>query len=189
MDNAHRVVSSESEELILVDDNDREGGYLSKAACHDGDGILHRAFSVFLFDPKGRLLLQQRAHNKRLWPGFWSNTCCSHPRRGESLEIATERRLTEELNVVATMEYVYQFMYQAQYLDLGSERELCHVYVGRIASPVAPNHHEIAEIRYASVAEIDADLERYAERFTPWFRMEWQALKGEHAELLSRYAM
>lgn len=189
MDNAHRVVSSESEELILVDEHDEPAGYLSKAACHDGDGILHRAFSVFLFDDRGRLLLQQRAAGKRLWPGFWSNTCCSHPRRGESLELATERRLKDELNVRATIEYVYQFTYQARYLELGSEHELCHVYVGRIESPVTPNHHEIAAIRYASIEEIDADLEHYAERFTPWFRMEWRALKREHGEALSRYAM
>ena len=70
-----RIVSSESEELILVDRDDNETGYRSKAECHDGAGLLHRAFSVFLFNPAGELLLQQRADGKRLWPGFWSNTC------------------------------------------------------------------------------------------------------------------
>ena len=96
MESAHRIVSSEAEELILVDGEDNETGYLSKAACHDGDGVLHRAFSLFLFDSAGRLLLQQRAATKRLWPGFWSNSCCSHPRRGESMEVATSRRLRDE---------------------------------------------------------------------------------------------
>ena len=105
MDNVNRVVSSEAEELILVDEHDREQGYLSKAACHDGAGILHRAFSAFLFNPAGELLLQQRADSKRLWPGFWSNSCCSHPRRGESMQVATRRRLLDELNIEAELEF------------------------------------------------------------------------------------
>lgn len=189
MDNAHRVVSSDAEELILVDENDVETGHLSKAECHDGDGVLHRAFSVFLFDQEGRLLLQQRAKAKRLWPGYWSNTCCSHPRRGESMAIATQRRLQDELNIVAATEYVYRFTYQARYRDLGAEHELCHVYVGRIDSTIAPNDREIDAIRYLSVAEVDRELEVSAEQFTPWFKLEWRALKGEHATILSRYAM
>ncbi|MDH5246330.1 MAG: isopentenyl-diphosphate delta-isomerase, partial [Betaproteobacteria bacterium] len=93
MNERHRIVSSEREELILVDEDDNEVGHLSKADCHDGQGRLHRAFSVFLFNDAGELLLQQRGRSKRLWPGYWSNSCCSHPRRGESLEIATSRRL------------------------------------------------------------------------------------------------
>ena len=91
----NRVVSSEAEELILVDEQDNETGYLSKAACHDGDGVLHRAFSVFLFNDRGELLLQQRSPSKRLWGGYWSNSCCSHPRRGESIQVATRRRLRD----------------------------------------------------------------------------------------------
>lgn len=189
MDKAHRVVSSEAENLILVDEDDVETGHLSKAKCHDGDGILHRAFSVFLFDQQGRLLLQQRARSKRLWPGYWSNTCCSHPRHGESMAVATRRRLQDELNIIATTEYVYRFRYQAHYLDLGSEHELCHVYVGRIESAVAPNDHEIDAIRYLSIAGVDRELELSEDEFTPWFKMEWRALKGEHGALLSRYAM
>ena len=78
MNQLSRTVSSEDEELILVDADDRETGFLSKAACHDGDGVLHRAFSAFLFDAHGALLLQQRAASKRLWPGFWSNSCYPH---------------------------------------------------------------------------------------------------------------
>ena len=93
MASTHRIVSSEAEELILVDENDVDIGFLSKAECHDGAGQLHRAFSVFLFNDAGELLIQQRSRLKRLWPGYWSNTCCSHPRRGESMDIATQRRL------------------------------------------------------------------------------------------------
>ncbi len=189
MDNAHRIVSSEAEELILVDGDDNETGYLSKAACHDGSGVLHRAFSVFLFDDAGRLLLQRRAGGKRLWPGFWSNSCCSHPRRGESMQVATERRMRDELNATADLEFVYRFQYQAQYDKRGAECELCHVFVGRIAAPVQPNDHEIESIRMLSVAEVDEELERSTGEFTPWFRMEWRTLSDEYADVMSRYAM
>ena len=81
--NANRIVSSESEELILVDENDVELGSLSKARCHDGDGVLHRAFSLFIFNLDGDLLLQKRSETKRLWPLVWSTSCCSHHRPGE----------------------------------------------------------------------------------------------------------
>lgn len=187
MTNADRIVSSESEELILVDADDREIGFQSKASCHDGDGILHRAFSVFLFNDAGELLLQQRSESKRLWPGFWSNTCCSHPRRGETMQIATRRRLRDELNVEGALEFVYKFSYQANYRNLGAEHELCHVYVGRQASDASANAHEIAAVRYASPEALSRELDDNEQQFTPWFRLEWQALLGDYAAVLSRY--
>ena len=187
MENVNRVVSSEAEQLILVDEDDNEQGYLSKAACHDGAGVLHRAFSAFLFNAAGELLLQQRANSKRLWPGYWSNSCCSHPRRGESIDTATGRRLEEELNLAADLEFVYKFRYQAAYGDLGSEHELCHVFLGRIDDDVRPNEEEIAAIRFVSAATLDSELSAYPERFTPWFKLEWDALTGAHADLLKVY--
>ena len=187
MEIVNRVVSSEAEQLILVDEDDREQGFLSKAACHDGAGILHRAFSAFLFNTRGELLLQQRAESKRLWPGYWSNSCCSHPRRGESMTTATERRLGEELNLAADLEFVYKFRYQATYGDLGAEHELCHVFLGRIGGDVRPNEEEIAAIRFVSAEALDAELSEHPERFTPWFKLEWDALTCEHANLLDAY--
>lgn len=187
MDNVNRVVSSDDENLILVDEDDSELGQLSKAACHDGDGVLHRAFSAFLFNAAGELLLQQRASSKRLWPGFWSNSCCSHPRQGESMATATRRRLDEELNLAADLRFVYKFRYQASYGDLGSEHELCHVFLGRIGDDVRPNAEEIAAVRFVSTDTLDAELARNPERFTPWFKMEWDALKTEYADLLDAY--
>ena len=183
--NPDRRVSSEAEELILVDREDRVTGFLSKADCHDGDGVLHRAFSVFLFDTEGRLLIQQRAAGKRLWPGYWSNSCCSHPRRGEALDVAAARRLNDELNVRAELEFVYRFIYRARYGAQGSEHELCHVFLGRLsAEPHAP------DLLYAGdrPAELDEQLNAAPETFTPWFRLEWQTLKERHATPLSAYA-
>jgi isopentenyl-diphosphate delta-isomerase len=185
----HRTVSSENEELILVDADDNETGFRTKAECHDGEGLLHRAFSLFLFNPAGELLLQQRASEKRLWPGFWSNSCCSHPRRGESMQVATQRRLMDELNVSAKLEYVYQFCYQAEFGEAGSENELCHVFLGTLDGDVQPNDSEIAGIRYLSATRLGEELEDYPERFTPWFKKEWRTLREDHDSSLARYAM
>jgi isopentenyl-diphosphate delta-isomerase len=187
MSGKHRVVSSESEELILVDEQDNEIGHLNKATAHDGDGVLHRAFSVFLFDADGRLLLQKRAAGKRLWPGYWSNTCCSHPRRGESLQVATSRRLQDELNVDAGLEFVYKFCYQAGYGNAGAENELCHVFLGRTTGGIRANRHEIAELEYLSADELEAAFETRPGEYTPWFRMEWRTLRERHAARLGVY--
>ena len=184
MDNAHRVVSSEAEELILVDADDNETGFISKAEAHDGGGVLHRAFSLFLFNEKGELLLQQRADSKRLWPGYWSNSCCSHPRRGESMEVATRRRLQDELNIGAELEYVYKFSYTADFGEAGSENELCHVFLGRILGDVHANDHEIAATRFVSAADLESEMNGSPETFTPWFRMEWDEMTGIHGDRL-----
>ena len=189
MENAHRIVSSEAEELILVVVEDQETGYLSKAECHDGRGVLHRAFSVFLFNAAGELLLQQRSASKRLWPGYWSNTCCSHPRRGETMSAATTRRLHDELNIRSTLEFVYKFVYQAQFDAGGAENELCHVFLGRVESDVQPNEHEIAAIRYVSADVLLAELAEESRHITPWFRMEWLTLLEDHRDTLARYCV
>ena len=184
---ASNTVSSESEELILVDDDDNEQGTLSKAECHDGDGVLHRAFSLFLFDVRGNLLLQQRSSMKRLWPLYWSNSCCSHPRNGETMQEATRRRLRQELGVTAELQFIYKFGYHARFGDIGSERELCSVFLGRLDDEVEANRNEIADLRYAPAAEITDALQHEGKRYTPWFHMEWRRLSDEYGERLAQY--
>lgn len=183
----HKIVSSDSEELILVDEHDNELGFLSKQQCHDGDGILHRAFSLFVFNVMGELLLQKRSADKRLWPLFWSNSCCSHPRKGESMEVATRRRLQEELDVQADLEFVYKFSYRAQFGEHGSENELCSVFLGRTDQTYSANANEIAEARFVSIDALSNELQTNAEEFTPWFKMEWERLSGEFAATLKEY--
>jgi isopentenyl-diphosphate delta-isomerase len=180
-------VSSENEKLILVDESDNEVGFLSKAECHDGGGLLHRAFSVFIFNTEGQLLLQQRGKDKRLWPEFWSNSCCSHPRQGESMQVATERRLQEELGVAVELQYVYKFSYQAPFGELGSEHELCSVYLGRCVQDVRPNVTEIEAIRFISAEDLGAEFNNRADFFTPWFKQEWAQLNSRYQDLLSPY--
>ena len=184
-----RVVSSEDELLILVDSNDQDIGSLSKGACHDGLGSLHRAFSIFLFNMDGELLLQQRSPGKRLWPMYWSNTICSHPRHGETMEYATVRRLEDELQTTSNLEFVYKFEYQTEFGFDGSENELCHVFLGRLNGEPTPNKTEIAAIRYLPDQDLVAEFRRHPEVFTPWFKMEWSKLSEDYPELLRRYTV
>ncbi len=186
-DDASRRVSFDDEPLIVVDEENRVLGHRSKAECHEGEGILHRAFSVFLFDDEGRVLLQQRADGKRLWPLYWSNSVCSHPRRGETEGDAARRRVEEELGVGASLEFVYRFQYHARYDDHGSESELCAVYVGRAEGPVRPNETEIASWRWVTPPELDRWVAREPEAFTPWFRMEWSRLRGDLADRVAAW--
>jgi isopentenyl-diphosphate delta-isomerase len=180
----HRIVSSDEEQLILVDSADREIGTLPKADCHDGAGILHRAFSLFVFNAQGALLLQQRHADKRLWPLFWSNSCCSHPRAGEEMDLAVGRRLEQELGLRATLGFLYKFEYTAHFGAAGTEHELCSVYAGTTAAEPVINTTEIADWRWITPAALDAELASSPDQFTPWFKLEWQALRHTHGERL-----
>lgn len=182
-----KIVSSEEELLVLVDRADNETGHMSKAECHDGDGLLHRAFSVFLFNDAGELLLQQRGADKRLWPMYWSNSCCSHPRKGESIEIATVRRLQDELNVAAILQFVYKFSYAASFGAAGSENELCSVFIGRLDSEPEANATEIAAMRFVTAGTLGDELAASPDLFTPWLKLEWERLNEEFADLLATY--
>jgi isopentenyl-diphosphate Delta-isomerase len=175
-------VSNASEQLILVDDHDREIGFKGKADCHLGYGVLHRAFSIFVFNRKNELLLQQRSKSKMLWPGYWSNTCCSHPRRGEAMADAVTRRLRQELGFTCPLEYLYKFKYQAQFGAVGAEHELCSVYFGRYDGPVDVNVTEIAAWRFVGVEALEDELERAPDTFTPWFKMEWVHIKANYLD-------
>lgn len=160
---------------------------MDKASCHNGDGLLHRAFSLFLFDGDGRLLMQQRNATKRLWPLYWSNSCCSHPRAGETMAEATSRRLREELNVGAELEFAYKFTYQASFGEQGSEHELCWVYLGRTSEAIVPNSSEVAATRLITAAELQEELSARPEDFTPWFMLEWSRLRDAHASMLQGF--
>ncbi|MEQ8799191.1 MAG: isopentenyl-diphosphate Delta-isomerase [Salinisphaeraceae bacterium] len=176
----HAVVSFDDEPLIRVDSQDNLLGFESKEACHNGDGLLHRAFSIFLFDRSGRLLLQQRSEQKRLWPGYWANSCCSHPRRGESGAEAAARRIREELGVSPPLTFLYRFEYHARYGELGSEHELCSVYAAVDDNPVRINVNEIADIRWIEPDVLDVELAKHPEGYAPWLKLEWPRLREQH---------
>ncbi|MEE8410320.1 MAG: isopentenyl-diphosphate Delta-isomerase [Myxococcota bacterium] len=174
--------------LILVDSSDNVIGHAAKAACHDGDGRLHRAFSIFIFNGRGELLLQQRSSHKRLWPGFWSNSCCSHPRQGERLDGAASRRLREELGLQASLRSLYAFEYQARFADAGSEHELCTVLVGRVGGTgawVTTDPDEIAACRWVSPEDLDREIAEMPDQLTPWLKIEWQRLRADFADVIA----
>ncbi|MGQ0700926.1 MAG: isopentenyl-diphosphate Delta-isomerase [Panacagrimonas sp.] len=178
------IVSFDNEPLILVDEDDQEIGHLPKAEAHQGQGRLHRAFSLFVFDERGWLLLQRRAASKRLWPDYWSNTCCSHPRRGEDIETAIHRRLDEELHLQCPLEFLFKFQYQAQFDAEGAENELCWVYAGHSSDAPDLNRNEISDLRYIEPAALDLEMDRSPRAFTPWFKLEWERIRLDHSRLL-----
>lgn len=176
-------VSFDSERLVLVAADDSVTGHASKRTAHLGSGLLHRAFSIFLFSPAGKVLLHRRSDSKPLWPGYWTNSCCSHPREGESYEQATRRRLQEELGLEAALQRLYRFEYQAWYGDVGAEHELCTVYIGCVAgsATVSCNPQEIAAWGWFGMEEVDELIAADSSRFTPWFLLEWARLRSDWA--------
>jgi len=174
------VVSFDSDQLILVNSRDEELGSADKLTAHDGNGLLHRAFSVLLFNAEGELLIQKRADTKRLWGGYWSNSCCSHPRLGETMDEACERRIKEELGVRADLTFLYKFEYHAEFGDVGAEHELCWVYVGRCDDTPLINVNEASEWRYVDPRALERELAESPGRFTPWFKMEWDEIRDNH---------
>jgi isopentenyl-diphosphate Delta-isomerase len=176
------IVSNASEQLILVDEQDREIGFQAKADAHTGKGVLHRAFSIFVFNSDNEVLLQQRSPTKMLWPGYWSNACCSHPRRGEIMAEAVTRRLKQELGFTCPLTYLYKFKYHAQFGAVGAEHELCSVYFGRYDGSVDVNVNEIAAWRFVAVDALERELSAKRDTFTPWFKMEWVHIKANYLD-------
>ncbi|MGD2008281.1 MAG: isopentenyl-diphosphate Delta-isomerase [Cellvibrionales bacterium] len=184
MGKAQTTVSFDSEDLILVDSHDQVVGTAPKIEVHRPGGVLHRAFSIFIYAATGHVLLHQRSKEKPLWPGFWTNSCCSHPRSGESYEQATHRRLQEELGIQTTLTRLYQFEYCAHFGDVGSEHELCAVYVGCFDEPIPiiPHPEEVAAWDWFEIEYIDSWVLNRPQQLTPWFLMEWQALRQQHSD-------
>ena len=186
---ASRQVSFDDENLILVDERDNVIGYESKDNVHRGSGLLHRAFSIFLFNGPGRVLLHRRSGQKPLWPGFWTNSCCSHPRCGEDYASAARRRLSEELGVTAQLAWLYQFQYTASFGNRGVERELCAVLIGDLERPgtVRANRNEVQEWGWFDCDAVDGWVRRRPEQFTPWFLLEWSRLRGDQRGAVRRH--
>ena len=179
--NARNVALPAPEEtnLVLVDGDDCEIGAAGKLQCHVGDGLLHRAFSMFIYGTDGRVLLQQRSAAKPLWPMYWSNACCGHPLPGEDILTAAERRTREELGVACHQaRFLYKFQYQARYSDGYSENELCHVFESELDGEPAPDPAEITAWRWISPNALSQEIERHPERFTPWMKLEWAQIRN-----------
>lgn len=164
-----------SEQLILVDEKDQPVGACEKMEAHT-KGYLHRAFSVFLFDNQGQMLLQRRALNKYHSGGLWTNACCSHPYPGEETLAAALRRLQEEMGFVTPVTKAFDFVYKAQFENGLTEYEFDHVFVGAYEGPIQPNPEEVMDYEYVPVAKIEEQLLAEPDRYTAWFRIAFPKL-------------
>ncbi|MBN3036231.1 MAG: isopentenyl-diphosphate Delta-isomerase [Bacteroidales bacterium] len=156
--------------VILVDKEDRVTGQMEKMQAHL-KGVLHRAFSVFVFNSEGELMIQQRALSKYHSPGLWTNTCCSHPRPGEEIREAALRRLQEEMGFTCHLEKAFQFIYRA---DVGAgltEHELDHVLVGYCNAVPAINPEEVMSWRWINLDDIREGIRKDPNQYTVWFRI------------------
>jgi len=162
--------------LVLVDAHDRPVGVGEKLAVHR-EGLLHRAFSVYVVDPSGRSMLQRRAASKYHSAGRWSNACCGHPREGESVRAAAERRLREEMGLACDLEQVGVVAYRLVLENGLIENEIDHVLVGRSSETPRPDPAEVDAWRLATDEEIDRELREAPERYTPWFPLVRAAVR------------
>lgn len=158
------------EEVVLVDDMDNIAGRMEKLEAHR-QGALHRAFSVFIFNRQGELLLQKRAAGKYHSAGLWSNTCCGHPRPGEQILSAAARRLFEEMGIDCTLYYVFKFAYFARLSETMAEHEIDAVFFGISDALPIVNPDEAAEYGYVGMLELEQDLAENPEKYTKWLQI------------------
>jgi isopentenyl-diphosphate delta-isomerase len=164
------------EQVILVNEADKEIGIMEKMLAHE-TAALHRAISVFIFNDKGEMLLQQRATKKYHSGGLWTNACCSHPRPGEEVEAAALRRLKEELGFETPLAKVFDFIYKASFDNGLTEYEFDHVFAGKYESTVHPNINEVQDYCYKSMDEIERSLQSHPHKYTAWFALAFPRIR------------
>lgn len=168
------------QQVVLVDELDQEIGVMEKMEAHQ-KALLHRAFSVFIFNRKGEWLLQRRAWKKYHSGGLWTNACCSHPRPGETVIQAAERRLDEELGFTTRLEKAFDFIYQASFENGLTEYEYDHVLLGEFDGEILPNPDEVEEYCFVSSDLIRQNLARMPEIYTAWFAIAFSKVTGYQA--------
>jgi len=179
----------EEDKVILVNEHDDMVGIMDKMETHR-QGLLHRAFSIFIFNTKGEMLLQQRALNKYHSGGLWTNACCSHPMPGEKTEDAAIRRLNEELGFETPLEKIFDFVYKAEFDNGLTEHEFDHVFAGGFEGEINADPDEVSDYCYKEVSEIRNMLQTHPQKFTAWFHLafprieEWWKNRYENSTLI-----
>lgn len=168
--------------VVLVDAQDRGIGTMPKLRAHE-EGRLHRAFSIFIFNSAGRLLLQKRAQGKYHSAGLWTNSCCSHPRPDEPIEVAARRRLKEELGISCELSSEFTFTYKADVGNGLTEHEFDHVFFGTYDGPVLPDPEEVSEVRWMRMNDLADDLRLSGERYTAWLNVCWPRVRERFVAL------
>src|ERR1700744_5325733 len=172
------------ERVILVDKNDRMTGTMEKMAVHRA-GKLHRAFSVFIFNKKGEMLLQKRAATKYHSAGLWTNACCSHPQPGEDLLQSATKRLQEEMGFEASLTKAFYFIYNVPFDNGLTEHEFDHVFIGSYDGAVEPNHEEVSDYCYKSMADLKESVVDNSRSYTEWFKIAFPKLETYLATILA----
>jgi isopentenyl-diphosphate delta-isomerase len=167
------------EKVILVDKNDNELGTMEKQEAHV-KGLLHRAFSVFIFNDKNELLLQRRAVNKYHSGGLWTNTCCSHPRQNEKTEDAAKRRLLEEMGMRSTLKKQFDFVYKTKLDNNLYEHEFDHVFFGFTNDLPIINPEEVEEYTYKTLEDIGNEMKTTPDKYTEWFKICFREVVNSH---------
>src|SRR5215212_4940027 len=163
-------------EVVLINEKDEPIGTMGKMEAHQ-KGLLHRAFSIFIFDSKGRMLLQQRSFQKYHGGNLWSNACCSHPYAGEQIEAAAQRRLKEELGFATPLEKIFSFTYHAQVENDLTEHEYDHVFAGEYEGVIKHNPYEVGDYSYEEMEQIKFDIENRPADFTSWFKISFPKIE------------
>lgn len=165
------------EQVVLVDEENNVLGYMGKQEAHI-KALLHRAISVIIFNSKGEQLVQQRALNKYHFAGIWSNTCCSHPRKGETFQQAAERRLFEEIGIKIPLKEEFNFIYKAHDKKSGlTEHEYDTVFTGVFDGEFQFNKNEVAAVRWMTTEQIETDFRQQPQQYSFWFKIIFEELK------------
>jgi isopentenyl-diphosphate delta-isomerase len=172
-------------EVVLVDETDLETGTMEKMEAHLL-GVLHRAFSIFIFNSKGEFLLQQRAPGKYHNGGLWTNTCCSHPNPGEEILKAASRRLSEEMGFQTSLSPAFTFIYKASFDNGLTEHEFDHVFTGIFDGDINADKNEVSEYCYKTLEDVESSLKSHPEKYTEWFKIALPQIKTFHKETFGK---
>ena len=159
------------ERVILVDENDKVIGTEEKLKAHQNGGKLHRAFSIFIFNSKGEMLLQKRAKSKYHFGGLWTNACCSHPNPDKPLEDTVHKKLEQEMGFDTDLKETFTFIYKAEPENNLTEHELDHVFIGKFDGEPKINPEEADEWKWINIEELQKDIKENPEKYTPWFKI------------------
>jgi isopentenyl-diphosphate Delta-isomerase len=162
--------------LILVNEQDVPTGTIDKMEAHE-KALLHRAFSVFIFNDRGQMLLQQRALSKYHSGGLWTNACCSHPYDGQDTLAAAEKRLQEEMGFTTTLQKAFEFVYKAPFDNGLTEYEYDHVFTGTYNGSVLPDKDEVKDYCFVALDELKTSIATSPEKYTAWFKIAFPKLE------------
>ena len=168
--------------VIIVDENDRIVKFENKERAHKGNGMLHRAILVMVFNKK-EILLARRSRYKKLWPLFWDGSCASHPLPNETYLQCAKRRLKEELGIKCKLlKYLFKFKYKAIYKNIGTENEICKVFICNYNGDIQPNKKGVSEIKWESINKLKNHIKKNSNKYTPWFKIAFTYLKTQSAK-------